>query len=343
MCDRSRISGFLIFYLLLASPFLTYPQSVKVKKIWDKAPHNAFTDLVRYKSYFYCTFREGKNHVPMDSAGNGKIRIIRSKDGDRWESVTLLSNEKYDLRDPKLSVTPDKRLMVLMGGSLYVSGKRTEMLSHVSFSADGLNFTPPAPVSVEKNIRSRFDWIWRLTWEDNSGYAVVYQSGLPGNRNRVRLLTTDDGLSYAHLADLEVDTLPNESSIRFDGDDNMLILMRREANANGMLGISSPPYREWKWINLGFRLGGPNFILIKNGRLCLGTRLYKPGIIRTVIYITDRQGRIDKAVELPSGGDTSYPGMLIWRKKLWISYYSSHEGKTSIYLAKIRNRDLLHD
>jgi len=92
------------------------------------------------------------------------------------------------------------------------------------------------------------------------------QSGLPGNRNRVRLLATDDGLSYTHLADLEIDTLPNESSIRFDRDDNMLILMRREANAHGMLGISSPPYREWKWINLGFRLGEPNFILIKNDR-----------------------------------------------------------------------------
>jgi len=62
-----------------------------------------------------------------------------------------------------------------------------------------------------------------------------------------------------------------------------------------------------------------------------------------VIYITDRQGRIDKTVELPSSGDTSYPGMLIWRKKLWISYYSSHKGKASIYLAKIKKRNLLHD
>ena len=35
------------------------------------------------------------------------------------------------------------------------------------------------------------------------------------------------------------------------------------------------------------------------------------------------------------GGDTSYAG-LVWREDLlWISYYSSHEGKTSIYLAKV--------
>ena len=39
---------------------------------------------------------------------------------------------------------------------------------------------------------------------------------------------------------------------------------------------------------------------------------------------------------LPSGGDCSYPGIVWHDGLLWLSYYSSHEGKTSIYLAKIR-------
>ena len=39
---------------------------------------------------------------------------------------------------------------------------------------------------------------------------------------------------------------------------------------------------------------------------------------------------------LPSGGDNSYPGMVWHDTLLWTSYYSSHEEKTSIYLAKIR-------
>jgi hypothetical protein len=43
-----------------------------------------------------------------------------------------------------------------------------------------------------------------------------------------------------------------------------------------------------------------------------------------------------KLIKLPSGGDTSYPG-LVWHKNmLYVSYYSSHEGKTSIYLAKVK-------
>jgi hypothetical protein len=43
----------------------------------------------------------------------------------------------------------------------------------------------------------------------------------------------------------------------------------------------------------------------------------------------------EPVLTLPSGGDCSYPGMVWHDDRLWISYYSSHEGKTSIYLAKV--------
>ena len=39
---------------------------------------------------------------------------------------------------------------------------------------------------------------------------------------------------------------------------------------------------------------------------------------------------------LPSGGDNSYAGMVWHDDLLWMSYYSSHEEKTSIYLAKLK-------
>ena len=39
---------------------------------------------------------------------------------------------------------------------------------------------------------------------------------------------------------------------------------------------------------------------------------------------------------LPSGGDCSYPGMVWHDGLLWMSYYSSHQGKASIYLARIQ-------
>ena len=42
---------------------------------------------------------------------------------------------------------------------------------------------------------------------------------------------------------------------------------------------------------------------------------------------------------LPCGGDSSYVGMMIWcDDPLWMSYYSSHEDGTNIYMAKVRCR-----
>jgi hypothetical protein len=47
-------------------------------------------------------------------------------------------------------------------------------------------------------------------------------------------------------------------------------------------------------------------------------------------------GQYNPQLTLPSGGDNSYPGMVWHGGQLWLSYYSSHEGKSSIYLAKIK-------
>ena len=38
---------------------------------------------------------------------------------------------------------------------------------------------------------------------------------------------------------------------------------------------------------------------------------------------------------VPSGGDTSYPGMVEHDGALWMSYYATHEGKSAIYLARL--------
>ena len=34
------------------------PRIVSVEKIWDRAPHSAFTDLIRFGGRWWCTFRD---------------------------------------------------------------------------------------------------------------------------------------------------------------------------------------------------------------------------------------------------------------------------------------------
>jgi hypothetical protein len=62
------------------------PEIVSLEKIWDRAPHNAFTDLVRFEGQWLCVFREGEGHA---GGADGKVRLISSPDGKAWRSAAL--------------------------------------------------------------------------------------------------------------------------------------------------------------------------------------------------------------------------------------------------------------
>jgi hypothetical protein len=66
------------------------------------------------------------------------------------------------------------------------------------------------------------------------------------------------------------------------------------------------------------------------------TRLYDGGTRTSLSWLDPQNAKLTEALKLPSGGDTSYAGMVLHERQLWISYYSSHEGKSSIYLAKVK-------
>ena len=65
-------------------------------------------------------------------------------------------------------------------------------------------------------------------------------------------------------------------------------------------------------------------------------RFYDGGARTSLAWLDAERGKLTEFLKLPSGGDTSYPGLVEHDSLLWVSYYSSHEGKTSIYLARVK-------
>lgn len=314
--------------------------SIDVQKIWDAGNHNAFTDLIRFNNAFYCTFREGSAHV---KGWDGKARVIKSTDGKVWTSVALLQMPGRDVRDPKISITPDNRLMILMDVEANDTGKVISRKPYVSFAGRDDKFSAPKESEVDKSIVSWSDWVWRVNWYNGVGYSVDYQP------NAFYLLKTTDGSRFEKVCKIDIGGYPNESTIRFDKAGKAYFLIRREAeDKKGVLAVSDPPYQNWTFHSLEERLGGPNFIFLDDETLCIGSRLYPKDDVagegnkrhQSAVFITNLAGKIKKTVTLPSGGDTSYPGLVVYDGKLWYSYYSSHEGKTSIYLAKIPLKQL---
>ncbi|HXJ76561.1 MAG TPA: exo-alpha-sialidase, partial [Candidatus Dormibacteraeota bacterium] len=99
---------------------------------------------------------------------------------------------------------------------------------------------------------------------------------------------------------------------------------------------AQPPYTAWQWKDVGMKIGGPHLLQLPDGRLVAGVRLYDGTVRTSLCWVDPVTGKLTEFVKLPSGGDCSYPGLVWHQKLLWVSYYSSHEGKTSIYLAKVR-------
>lgn len=310
---------------------------IRVTKIWDKGTHAAFTSLVKFKGKYYCSFREGYSHIFNENGdADGKIRVIRSKNGSKWNSVLLYASDGKDLRDPKLSVTPDGRLMVNFGGSVYVNKRLVSRASYVMFSDDGENFTDPVKISIDESVRTNNDWLWRVTWGKEYGYGVAY-SMRGENDALLSLLRTKDGVNYALVTKIEYEGFPNETTVRFLPDGRMAMVVRRDGgDCEALWGVSDEPYEKWAFKKTGFRVGGPDLIVLDNGRLILGTRTYFKNA-KTSIFSGETTGDFDEKVILPSHGDTSYTGMLIEGNELWITYYSStdKENKTAIMLAKI--------
>ena len=273
--------------------------------------------------------------------------MLRTDNGRDWRTRAVLAEEGVDLRDPKLSVAPDGRLMVLMGGSVYRGSRRIAMTPRAAFlrfDAEAAEPVTLARVVIDPEVATDHDWLWRVTWRQGIGFGVLYQPA--GEETVTRLVASGDGISWRLVSTIGLRGKPNETTLRFLGDGRLAALVRREgADRTGRVGIAAPPYSDWTWSELPVRLGGPNFVVVADPVsgaevLLAATREYGAET-RTVIGRVGLDGTFRKLATLPSGGDTGYAGLVVDGEELLVSYYSSHEEKTAVYLARLRLPALL--
>jgi hypothetical protein len=305
---------------------------LSVEKIWDQAGHNAFTDLTRFQNLFYCCFRESSS-----ATGEGVIRILLSSTGKVWIDQGTIAEAGTDLRYPKLIVTPDnKRLYLLCAGHSAAQGRQ----SRYATTQDGKVWTP-----LQK-LLAKGDTLWRATINpaDKRFYAASFNihpnSGGPAPEPEWSLKTyaSTDGSVWQLSSIMQVPGQPAETTLRFLKDGSALALVARQGgDRRGAIGLAKAPYREWTWASAGVPLGGPNFIELPDGKLIAGSRGFgaTPGAHMVLYTLTSNS--LTPLLELPSGGDCSYPGLYWHDDVLHVTYYSSHEGnKAAIYHAQVR-------
>jgi hypothetical protein len=348
---------------------------IDVRRIWankdwpngdPQTRHNAFTDLARFKDHWYCVFRVGADHGVTGPLGG--LRVIRSKDGVKWTSVFFYQPAEHsvDVRDSKLLVTDDGRLVVL-GHESYrfeparsIFKDRGVRRSMTWLSTDGEHWSGPHASKGGDNT-----WIWGAAWHKGAGYGVAYSE--PEGRNpNGGIYRTKDGTEWELVAD---NIFPkddkgvshgNEASVVFDADDSAWMYVRDVPYVSGTManvGFAKPPYKEWDWtrkVRSSPNLCGPKMLRLSDGRIVAAGRIWGReggsgyGDSHTSLHELDlKDNTFCKIADLPSQGDNGYPGIVEKDGELWISYYSCHEDpnpegrkpheqRACIYLARVK-------
>jgi hypothetical protein len=316
-----------------------------VRRVFHNGEHNAFTDLVRFQGRYYLTFRNCPDgHMVHPTAS---IIVLVSNDAKEWKQVHRFRVKHRDTRDPHFLVFKD-RLFVYTGtwysGETALPPADWDMNQHLGYAAwsdDGVKWN--SPVMLDGTFGH---YIWRAaTFGDKAflcgrrkiGFEVTARG--EGRQVESLMLESDDGLIWRKRAVFQ-EIAGDETAFLFEQDGSILGVGRRGGGTAQLLR-SKPPYAQWERKELKRYVGGPLLTRWGNRYVVGGRRTIGAGPKTAMCWLAD--DRLHEFAELPSGGDTSYPGFIeLSPTRAIMSWYSSHEkddkGRqiTAIYMADLQ-------
>jgi hypothetical protein len=319
--------------------------------------HNSNTDMIYWNDAFWMIHASAPWHF-----GSVKTKLVlwKSPDARTWEKTAEFQNPGEDIRDPKFAVIGDKLFMYSLKNKNFPEAEPYFTL--VTSSTDGVAWGPMVSVNQD-------GWLfWRPKSPD--GGKTWYVAAYWHEHGKSILLKSTDGWVWEKVSDIYDGDFNDETDIEFLPDGRLLATARLEVagyyfgdnRGNTLIAVASPPYTEWTENHSTVtRLDGP-YLFSYNGRVYAAGR-YQPGkkpfmfetgsILskrRTSLYLVQEDGLI-RLSDLPSAGDTSYPGVVIRGDDAYISYYTSsitHDfpwiigmlSRSDIMMAKVNLKEL---
>lgn len=304
-------------------------------------PHLAY-----YKGWFYCGYKEGF-----------RARIIRSRDGDQWETAHVLSWDAARVMDPRFSITAEGVLMITTN-LFYARPCPQDDAEAGPIARQSLTWLSQDGVHWDSTCPSEgLNTIWfQTTWNRGMGYNLAYY----GKDAAGTLWRTRDGRHWRRLA---TEVYPpahragyEEAALAFDAETHQLCALVRAKDVGAIIGTSAGPYyQDWKWQNvkadagdgqirpghevIGPQLGGPYMIRLQDGRIVAAGRVdaSSDGINRgriDLFLVDPSRGLLTRFAQLDGCGH--YPGLVEHDGKLWISCADWEQGHAhAVYLTTV--------
>ncbi len=300
--------------------------------------HNAFTDLCVYSGRYYLTFRSCPDGHRVSSSA--WVVVLESGDGRSWSEAFTFSVPGRDTRDPHFLV---------FGGSLFVytgtwllheAGvplNLNEHLGYAAWTADGSEWNGPAQLEGTYG-----HYVWRAASHGDRAFLCGrrrrgYGSGIEDEQQpesiESAMLESSDGLVWSFRS-LFARDFGDETAFLFEEDGSAVALVRDGSGKRVRICRSAPPWKAWTSACLERNVGGP-LLARWGGRYLVGGRKSMGDTAATSLWWLHGEA-LHEAAELPSGGDSSYPGFVaLSEERGLLSYYSTHEGSTAVYLAEL--------
>ncbi|CAN5211510.1 sialidase family protein [soil metagenome] len=322
----------------------TKAELVSTKMIWNQAPRNYDSDIVRFKDRWLVVCTESSGEYAQDAV----LRVLTSADGVKWESTAEIKSttQGKGLYDPKLSLMPDGKLMV-SAKVVVPNPNSTEPLPRWGgtvttmawYSADGVKWGDVDQIGEMNNPFGRTTW--------HKGTAYTYGHGrICGNSQTVGIYVKEKGKGHEIVYEKTFSGFfPQDAAVVFHGDVAHCLMSRVDDGNTGtvgnapigaMLGTSKAPYQKWEWKELDQKLSFPNLIRLPDQRL-LAAVAVSDDKSRTVLGEFDlATGKLTELLTLPTNGTCRDVGVTFHDGHVWVSYHGMDDNKMSIHLAKVK-------
>jgi hypothetical protein len=294
---------------------------IEVRKVFANGKHNAFTAMRRFKGDLWLAFRSGDAH----NSATADVLVLRSKDGRDWQPAFTLDATKDD-RYPQFLVT-EKRLF------LYSPGMNGAALdTWLVYTDDGLTWSAPRKVFEPQFI------LWKPCVHQGVFYAAAHKkddSG-GGKAREVRLVKSTDGIQWDTVSTIRAGNWESETTLFFGpGDHATAFLRQKYGSPQAQILESDPPYANWTARAADVTHFSGHSIHTFRGVTYLLTRTMGEKREAGASIYTFAGGKLTRYCDLPAGGDCAYLEAVEDGPNMLVSYYSTHEGATNIYLAVV--------
>lgn len=296
---------------------LVQPRSVR--KLVADGKHNAFTSLVHWRGIYWLAYRSGTGH----KSSGADVVLMRSPDGEDWKEAFRVDVLPDD-RGGDFLKTPNRLFYY------FNSMKGRDLSSYVIHTDDGESWTKPQPIYEPQFI------VWKPFIHNGRFYANAHRKAEGKDAGKIResrLITSADGLKWEIIATVRKGNWESETTFYFGPKEKLTAFLRTKYNPAGTILEAMPPYQKWTSRPAGVHLSGHGIHTFR-GTTYLISRTMEGKKTGTMIYTFD-DGTLHPYCALPSGGDCSYAEAVEFGDDMLVSYYSSHEGTTNIYLARV--------